>query len=394
MIYLDSNATSQVHPEVVEAMMPYLTDQWYNPSSGYRAAKAVKKAMTTAREQVAALINAHPDEIVFTGCGTESNNMTLKWLARLVGRKQSKVVTSAIEHSAVLRPCEAMADVGFDVAQCGVDAEGRLLLDEFAELVDSSRPGFASVMWSNNETGVTNPMAEICAITKEAGWAFHTDAIQAVGKMPVDVKEIPVDFLSLSGHKFHAPKGVGALYVREGVRCEPMIRGGGQEGGRRSGTENVPYIIGIGKAAEIMKAALEKDGHADIRRRRDRLEERLVQEIEGVTLNGSREHRACNIVHASFRDCEAAGLLILLDEAGVQCSAGSACMTGKQQPSHVQKAMGISDTQAKSSLRISLSMFTTDEEVEEAATAIAKAVEKLRSVQGPPGVGPVVVYGG
>ncbi|MDP7657246.1 MAG: aminotransferase class V-fold PLP-dependent enzyme, partial [Roseibacillus sp.] len=345
MIYLDSNATSQVHPEVVEAMLPYLTDQWYNPSSGYRSARAVKQAITTAREQVATLINAHPGEIVFTGCGTESNNMALKWLARLVGREESRIVTSAIEHSAVLRPCEAMAEVGYEVAQCAVKPDGRLDLDEFAGLVDADRPGFASVMWSNNETGVINPVEEACAIAGEVGWAFHTDAIQAVGKMPVDVRAVPVDFLSLSGHKFHAPKGVGALYVREGIRFEPMIRGGGQEDGRRSGTENVPFIIGLGKAAEIMKAELERDGHADVRRRRDRFEQRLMSEIEGVTLNGSREHRAGNIVHASFENCEAAGLLILLDEAGVQCSAGSACMTGKQQPSHVQKAMGLSDEQ-------------------------------------------------
>jgi cysteine desulfurase len=394
MIYLDSNATSQVHPEVVETMLPFLTEQWYNPSSGYRAAKAVRQAIGEAREKVAALINAQPDEIVFTGCGTESNNMTLKWLARLVGRKESKVVTSAIEHSAVLRPCEAMAEVGYEVARCGVDEGGRLRLDEFAELVDGDRPGFASVMWSNNETGVVNPMEDTCRIAKDAGWAFHTDAIQAVGKMPVDVRAVPVDFLSLSGHKFHAPKGVGALYVREAARFEPMIRGGGQEAGRRSGTENVASIVALGAAAEIMHRELERDGHAGVKRRRDRFEERLVSEIEGVTLNGSREHRAVNIVHASFERCEAAGLLILLDEAGVQCSAGSACMTGKQQPSHVQKAMGMSDERARSSLRISLSIFTTDEEVEEAATAVAKAVEKLRSVQGPPGMGPVVVYGG
>ena len=393
MIYLDSNATSQVHPEVVEAMLPYLTDQWYNPSSGYRSARAVREALSVAREQVAALINAHPEEIVFTGCGTESNNMTLKWLARLVGRRESRVVTSVIEHSAVLRPCEAMEAVGYEVARCAVHPDGRLDLDEFSGLVDQDRPGFASIMWSNNETGVINPVAEACEIARKAGWAFHTDAIQAVGKMPVDVRQVPVDFLSLSGHKFHAPKGVGALYVREGVRFEPMIRGGGQEDDRRSGTENVPFIIGLGKAAEIMKGELDRDGHAGVRRRRDRLEERLTSEIKGVTLNGSREHRAGNIVHASFENCEAAGLLILLDEAGVQCSAGSACMTGKQQPSHVQKAMGLSDEQARSSLRISLSIFTTDEEVEEAATAVVGAVEKLRSVQGPPGVGPVVVYG-
>jgi cysteine desulfurase len=393
VIYLDSNATTQVHPEVVEAMLPFLRDQWHNPSSGYRAGKAVKDAVEEARGQVAALIHAKPEEIVFTGCGTESNNMALKWLARLVGRKNSRVVTSAIEHSAVLRPVEAMEAVGYEVVRCGVDGEGRLEVDEFREMVDCGKPGFASVMWANNETGVIQPVAEACAIAQDAGWAFHTDAIQAVAKMPVDVREVPVDFLSVSGHKFHAPKGVGALYIREGARFEPMIRGGGQEGGRRSGTENVASIVGLGKAAEIMRGGLERDGHAGLRKLRDRLEERLVQSVEGVTLNGSREHRAVNIVHASFEGCEAAGLLILLDEAGVQCSAGSACMTGKQQPSHVQVAMGFSDERARSSLRISLSVFSTAGEVDTAVEAVRKAVEKLRGIQGR-GVGPVVVYGG
>ncbi|NNC87154.1 MAG: aminotransferase class V-fold PLP-dependent enzyme [Akkermansiaceae bacterium] len=393
MIYLDSNATSRVHPEVVEAMLPFLREHWHNPSSGYRAGKAVKNAIEEAREQVAGLIHADPGEIVFTGCGTESNNMALKWLARLVGRKESRVVTSVIEHSAVLRPCEAMEAVGYEVVRCGTDGEGRMKMDEYREAVACGKPGFASVMWANNETGVIQPVAEACAVAKEAGWAFHTDAIQAVGKMPVDVREIPVDYLSISGHKFHAPKGVGALYIREGVRFEPMIRGGGQEGGRRSGTENVASIVGLGKAAEIMKAGLEKDGHAEVKRLRDRFEERLVAGIEGMTLNGSRRHRAVNIVHASFEGCEAAGLLILLDEAGVQCSAGSACMTGRQQPSHVQKAMGFSDEKAKSSLRISLSIFTTEAEVDAAAAEVVKAVQKLRSVQGH-GMGPVVVYGG
>ena len=373
-------------------MLPFLTDHCHNPSSGYRAGKYVKQAMETAREEVAALIGADPGEIVFTGCGTESNNMALKSLARVVGRKESRVVTSVIEHSAVLRPCEAMEAVGFEVARCGVDELGRMRMDEFAELVDEARPGFASVMWANNETGVVQPMAEACAVVKDAGWGFHTDAIQAVGKVPLDVREIPVDFLSISGHKFHAPKGVGALYVREGVRFEPMMRGGGQEGGRRSGTENVASIVGLGKAAAMMREGLEKDGHAEMRRLRDHFEDRLVEEVQGVLLNGSREHRAGNIVHASFESCEAAGLLILLDEAGVQCSAGSACMTGKQQPSHVQKAMGFSDDRAKSSLRISLSILTTREEVDQAVEAVKKAVAKLRSVQGG-GVGPVVIYG-
>ena len=392
MIYLDNHATTAVHPEVVEAMMPFLTEHFHNPSSGYRASRVVKKAIMEARGQVAELIGAKEEEVIFTGCGTESNNMVLKSLARVYGRKTSRVITGEIEHSAVLRPCQAMEDVGFSVHRCGVDAEGRLKLDEFREACEGAETGFSSIMWANNETGVIQPVGEACEIAKENGIAFHTDAIQAVGKTAMNVREVPVDFLSISGHKFHAPKGIGALYLREGVRFEPLIRGGGQEFGHRSGTENVAYIAGLGKAASLMKAALEKDQHAGIAANRDHLEKRLCEEIEGVTLNGSREHRVPTCAHVSFEGCEGAGLLILLDEAGVQVSTGSACMTGKQQPSHVQKAMGISDEQAKSSLRISFSSFTTREDTDEAVERIKMAVKKLRQVQGGSGVGPVVVY--
>ena len=392
MIYLDNHATTPVHPDVVEAMLPFLRDHFHNPSSGYRASRVVKKAIATARGQVAQLIGAKEEEIVFTGCGTESNNMVLKSLARIYGRKTSRVITGEIEHSAVLRPCEAMEAVGFDLVRCGVDAEGRLKLDEFRTACEGAEQGFASIMWANNETGVIQPIAEACEIAKSEGFAFHTDAIQAVGKTPVNVRDVPVDFLSISGHKLYAPKGIGALYLREGTRFEPLIRGGGQEDGRRSGTENVPYIVGLGHAAQLAYEALEKDGHQGITELRDHLEARLCAEIDGVTLNGSREHRVPTCAHVSFENCEGAGLLILLDEYGVQISTGSACMTGKQQPSHVQKAMGISDDQAKSSLRISLSSFTTREEIDAAVEAIKKAVKKLRNVQGSGGVGPVMVY--
>jgi len=392
MIYLDNHATTAVHPEVVEAMLPFLREHFHNPSSGYRAGRAVKKAIAEARGEVAELIGAKEEEIVFTGCGTESNNMVLKSLARVYGRKRSRVITGEIEHSAVLRPCQAMEDVGFEVVRCGVDGEGRLDLEEFREACAGAETGFASVMWANNETGVIQPIGEACGIAREHGIAFHSDAIQAVGKTRVDVREVPVDFLSISGHKFYAPKGIGALYLREGVRFEPLIRGGGQESGRRSGTENVPYIVGLGKAAALARAGLEKDGHAGIAANRDHLEKRLVEEVDGVVLNGSREHRVPTCAHLSFEGCEGAGLLILLDEAGVQVSTGSACMTGKQQPSHVQKAMGISDEQAKSSLRISFSGFTSRAETDEAVERIKMAVKKLRQVQGGGGVGPVVVY--
>ncbi len=390
MIYLDSNATTQVHPEVLEAMMPFLTDHWHNPSSGYRAAKKVREAIELAHEQVAALINASPDEIVMTGCGTESNNAVLAFLANQRGDK-NKIVTSAIEHSAILRYADALVEShGMTVEHVGVDSDGRLDLEAYRSALGGA--AMASVMWANNETGVIQPIAQAAELANDAGVPFHTDAIQAVGKTPVDVKETPIDFLSISGHKFHAPKGVGALYIRSGMRFEPMLRGGGQEQGRRSGTENVAGIVGLGKAAQLMKARLDDDHHAGIEKLRDHLETRLLSEVEGVTRNGSLEFRTANTSHLSFAGCEAAGLLILLDEYGVQCSAGSACMTGKQQPSHVQVAMGISPAQAKSSLRISLSIFTTQDEVDAAVEAIQKAVNKLRSVQGGSGVGPVQVF--
>lgn len=378
-IYLDSNATTQVHPNVVEAITPYLTEFWHNPSAGYQAGQKMKAAIATAREQVADLIGAKPNEIVFTGCGTESNNMALKSMARQIGRKNSKIVTSVIEHSAILRPLEAMEAVGFNVERVGTDEDGRLRLDDFAKAVDNLVPGFATVMWANNESGVIQPIAEVCEIAKAAGWFVHSDAINAAGKLPINVAETPVDLLSISGHKFHTPKGVGALYIREGCEFEPMIRGGGQEFGHRSGTENVPYIVGLGAAAALMKEELDRDEHAGVKALRDDLEKQLLDSIEGVHSNGSREHRAGNVAHVSFDGCTAAQMLPLLDQAGVQCSAGSACMTGKNQPSHVQKAMGFSDERAFSSLRISLSMFTTKAEIDEAAATIREVVNQVRT---------------
>ena len=373
--------------------MPFLTDQWYNPSSGYRAARFVRKALEVAHEQVAALIQAKPTEIVFTGCGTESNNAVLSFLASIAAGS-GKIVTSEIEHSAILRHAEYLSgQYALEVEKVAVGGDGRLCLDGFKNAIAGGNTVLATVMWANNETGVIQPIEEACRLAHEAGVPFHTDAIQAVGKTPVNVSEVPVDYLSISGHKFHAPKGVGALYIREGLRFEPMLRGGGQEGGRRSGTENVAGIVALGKAAELMKQRLDTDEHAGVAALRDHLEQRLLTELDGIQVNGSQEYRTANTSHISFGGCEAAGLLILLDEYGVECSAGSACMTGKQQPSHVQTAMGISAEQAKSSLRLSLSIFTTAEEIDRAVEAIKKAVSKLRSVQGGPGVGPVQVYG-
>lgn len=392
MIYLDANATTPLLPEVLEAMLPWLTEGFHNPNASYRGAKEARKAIETAREQMAALIGADPDEIVFTGGGTESTNTAIKWLARLVGRKTGRAITSTIEHSAVLRPCEALEDVGYPLDRVPVDPFGRLDLVAYRGACEAARVGggFASIMWANNETGVIQPIAEACTLAREHSLAFHTDAIQAVGKIPVDVRQVPVDFLSLSGHKFHGPKGVGALYIRNGCRFEPMVRGGGQEKGRRSGTENTAGIVGLGKAAELAMQRLQA-GTALVSEIRDAFEEALLDTITGCEINGDPSNRLPGTSHVSFEGCEAAGLLILLEDLGVACSAGSACMTGKQQPSHVQKAMGFSDAKAKSSLRFGFSFPNTREEALQAAVAVAKAVEKLRRVQGA-GVGPVTIY--
>jgi cysteine desulfurase len=333
VIYLDANATTPLLPEVLDAMLPWLRDGFHNPNASYQGAKEARRAIDGAREKVAALIGAEPDEIVFTSGGTESTNAALKWLARLVGRKSGRVITSAIEHSAVLKPVETFADVGYAVSKTGVDAGGRLLLDEFESACEAAKEGggFASVMWANNETGVIQPVDEACAIARENGLAFHTDAIQVVGKIPVNVREIPVDFLSLSAHKFHGPKGAGALYIRSGARFEPLLRGGGQEKDRRSGTENTAAIVGLGKAAELASARLAAwQTPAALR---NAFEAKVVETITGSTINGDLLHRLPGTSHLSFTACEAAGLLILLDDMGVACSAGSACMTGKQQPS-------------------------------------------------------------
>jgi cysteine desulfurase len=384
VIHLDANATTPLLPEVLEAMLPWLKDGFANPSGAYAGAKLARKAIGEARGKVAALIGALPEEIVFTGGGTESVNTALHSLDELCG--EGAVVVSAIEHSAVLRYVETL---GREVRSAPVDTGGRVLVEKFAELLPGA--AFASVMTANNETGVIQPIPELAAEAKKLGIPFHTDAIQAAGKFPVPLAKCGADLISLSAHKFHGPKGMGALWIRSGLRFVPLLQGGGQESGRRSGTENVPGIVGMGAAAEAMARAAEDGSPGKVREMRDAFESKVVAEISGVTANGDRDHRLPNTSHLSFDGCEAAGLLILLDDMGVACSAGSACMTGKQKPSHVQLAMGIPEARAKSSLRISFSLLNTMEEAIAAADAVKKAVEKLRRVQGI-GVGPVTVY--
>ncbi len=384
MIDLDANATTRMLPEVVDAMLPWLRDQHANPSGSYRAAKQARKALDLAREQVADLISASPEEIVFTGCGTESVNAALHSLDLLTG--EGLAVVSAIEHSAVLRYAESMKRGS---RQAKVDPSGRVDETDFSEACGQA--AFVSIMTANNETGVIQPIPRLLEIARCKGLPFHTDAIQAVGKVVVSVREVPVDLLSISAHKLHGPKGIGALYVRQGLDFKPWLLGGGQESGRRSGTENVASIVGMGKAAELAKQALDGGAYREVAKLRDAFENILLEKINGCVRNGDVSNRLPNTSHLSFEGCDAAGMLILLDEAGVQCSAGSACMTGKRKPSHVQLAMGISEAQAKTSLRFAFSRTHTMQEAFEAAEIVARCVAKLRQVQGG-GIGPVAVY--
>jgi cysteine desulfurase len=384
VIDLDANATTRMLPEVVDAMLPWLRDHHANPSGSYREAKLARKAIELAREQVAALISAEPEEIVFTAGGTESVNTALHSLDVLAG--EGSAITSAIEHSAVLRFLESRKR---ETRHVSVDAAG--LIDEGDFTSACGKAAFVSIMLANNETGVIQPVNRLLEISREKGLPFHTDAIQAVGKIPVSVKDLPVDMLSLSAHKFHGPKGIGALYVRRGFDFAPMLLGGGQESGRRSGTENTASIVAMGKAAELAKQALEAGMVNELATMRDQFEMQVLEGVDGCVMNGAADRRLPNTTHLSFRDCDAAGMLILLDEYRVACSAGSACMTGKRKPSHVQLAMGISEAVAKTSLRFSFSRFNTPGDASQAADVVIKAVRKLRSVQGG-GTGPVAIY--
>jgi cysteine desulfurase len=384
MIDLDANATTQLLPEVLDAMLPWLREGYANPSGAYAAAKTARKAIEQARGQVAELIGAELEEIVFTGGGTESVNTALRSLDALAGPGAAYV--SAIEHSSVLRCVENLPR---ETQLATVNAGGRLDIDAFSARLEDA--AFISIMMANNETGIIQPLREATEIAHARGLPVHSDAIQAVGKISVNVRETQVDLLSISAHKFHGPKGMGALYIRRGLKFKPLLWGGGQEAGRRSGTENTAGIVGMGAAAASALRDLTHPPEFPMCTMRDTFETEILAELSGVTINGDRSHRLPNTSHLSFDGCDAAGLLILLDEAGIACSAGSACMTGKQRPSHVQLAMGISELRAKSSLRISFSRLSTMNDALAAVGAVKNAVEKLRRVQGP-GVGPVVVY--
>jgi cysteine desulfurase len=377
IIYLDNNATTQLDPAVIEEMLPFLTTYYGNPSSGYGFAAMARKAINLARERLAALLGCEPTEIVFTSGGTESNNAVINSALQFEPRGK-RVVTSAVEHSAVLRPCQDLAKRGYDVTFLGVDGHGNL---DVAEMEAAIRPGTAlvSIMWANNETGVIFPVEKITEICREKGVRFHTDAVQVTGKIPMRLRDSPINFLSLSAHKFHGPKGVGALYISRQTRFSPLIAGGSQENGRRGGTENVASIVGLGKAAELAFKYL-AEGQCNIRSMRDRFEKFVLEAVNGASVNGAGAARLPNTSSLSFEGIESRSALLLLDRQGLCCSAGSACRTGSQEASHVLRAMNPSSDGARRSLRFSLGRFNTDAQINRAIEVVPKVIEKLRQL--------------
>jgi len=369
MIHLDANAGTAMLPEVLDAMLPWLRDGHANPSGAYASARAARAAIEHARAQVAEWIGAEPDELIFTGGGTESVNTALESLDQLVG--PGVALVSSIEHSAVLRCAESLSR---PVKYAPVLLDGRLDLDRFDALLPSA--AMISVMTANNETGVIQPLQEVCTMAHERGLPVHSDAVQAAGKIELNVRRIGVDFLSLAAHKFHGPKAVGALYVRRGIRFFPFQKGGSQESGRRGGTENTPGIVGMGAAAAAMQRRAGE--YSSLRLMRDLFENTLLAELPGVAINGNPAMRLPNTSHLSFEGCEAVELIQLLDQAGLECSAGSACMAGKIRPSHVQLAMGLDGSRGRSSLRFSFSILNTLEDARLAAGVVKREVERLR----------------
>jgi len=380
IIYLDNNATTQLDPAVIEEMLPFLTKYYGNPSSGYAFAVKARKAVDLARERLAALLDCEPSEIVFTSGGTESNNTVIN-SALQFDRRGKHVVTSAVEHSAVLGPCQDLAKRGCEVTFLGVDRHGNV---DLAELEAAIRPdtAFVSMMWANNETGVLFPVEKIAEICREKRVLFHTDAVQATGKIPVRLRDTSINFLSLSAHKFHGPKGVGALYVNRRTRFHPLIAGGGQEDGRRGGTENVAAIVGLGKAAErAVEYLLEEK--TPVRCMRDRFEKAILETVTGASVNGAGAARVPNTSSFSFEGIESPAALLLLDRHRICCSAGSACRTGSQEASHVLRAMNSDTNGARRSLRFSFGRFNTDAQIDRVIEVVPKVIEKLRQIAVP-----------
>lgn len=377
-IYLDNNATTMVDPEVVAAMLPFFTEHFGNPSSIHSFGSQVGKALKTARGQVQALLGAeHDSEIIFTSCGTESDSTAI--LSALKAQPERRVViTTAVEHPAILTLCEWLEKEDYVVHRLPVDKKGRIDLDHYKSLL-APNVAIVSAMWANNETGTLFPVEEMAEMAHEAGVMFHTDAVQAVGKIPVDLKNTKIDMLSLSGHKLHAPKGIGVLYLRRGCRFRPLLRGGHQERGRRAGTENAAGIVALGKAAEL---ALANIGHENtvVKRLRDKLERGILAQVSHAFATGDTLYRLPNTSNIAFEYIEGEGILLLLNKLGIAASSGSACTSGSLEPSHVMRAMGIPYTAAHGTTRFSLSRYTTEAEIDRVIAAVPPIVAQLRKL--------------
>lgn len=377
IIYLDNNATTQLDPAVLEEMLPFLTGSYGNPSSAYQLGARSRAAVERAREQVAALAGCEPSEIVFTSGGTESNNTAIHSALQLDPARQH-IVTTAVEHSATLRFCEELRNRGGAVTFVGVGEDGMLDLDELEQAI---RPETAivTVQWANNETGVIFPIEEIAALARRQRGLFHTDAVQAAGKLQLHLRDFPISFCSLSAHKLHGPKGVGALFVDRRAAFRPLVIGGGQENSRRGGTENVPAIVGFGKAAELAARNLSANTE-HMRTLRDHFENAVLSTVANVQVNGTGESRLPNTSSLAFAGIDSEAALLLLDRHGICCSAGSACRSGSPEPSHVLRAMNLSEERQRGTLRFSFGRFNTGAEVERASGSVTEIIGKLRTL--------------
>ena len=377
-VYFDNNATTRVAPEVVEAMTPFFSEFYGNPSSMHAFGGEVAKHIAKAREEVAAFLNCSPDEVIFTSCATESDNSAIRGAAERFG-SSAKIITTAVEHPAVLQPCRRLKALGHEEVELPVDSVGQIDLERLRAELKGTTNAIVSVMWANNETGTVFPIAEVAEICKEHGATFHTDAVQVAGKLPVDVSKVPVDMLSMSGHKFHAPKGIGIFYVRRGTKLKPFMLGGHQEASRRAGTENVPYIVGLAKACELARA-----GMADEERRiaalRDRLEAGILAKCPNVRVNGDRAHRLANTLNVSFEYIEGEAIAYHLSDLGICISTGSACASGSLDPSHVIRAMGVPFIAVHGSVRFSLSRYNTEAEVDYVLDKLPPVIKNLRDL--------------
>jgi cysteine desulfurase len=378
IVYVDNNATTRVAPEVMDAMLPFLKDMWGNPSSMHTFGGQVAKHIDRAREQVAALMGAqNPKEIVFTSCGTESDNAAIR-SALATQPEKRHVVTTSVEHPAVLNLCQQLEKEGYEVTFLSVDGEGRLDLNE---LRSALRPdtAIASIMWANNETGTIFPIEKIAEMTASRGILLHVDAVQYVGKFPIDLRKIPIDFMAISGHKIHASKGVGALYIRRGTKFHPYVIGGHQERGRRGGTENVASIVGLGAAGELAMKDMDKERKRLIDMR-NKLEKDIIEKVPKVSVNGCVESRLPNTTNISFESIEGEAILLMLNEYGICASSGSACTSGSLEPSHVLLAMGIPHERAHGSIRFSLSRYNTEAEMDYIIEKLPPVIEHLRAL--------------